>query len=120
MKILILGANGQVARNTTRVLLRDADAELTLYLRRASRLTNPDPARATIAQGGVLDAKALTHAMAVTTSAMQTLRATCGARQSTSSKRCTRPRCAGPGFISWLAVARQVIEIVRRRRDITS
>ena len=46
MKILILGANGQLARNTTRVLLRDTDAEPTLYLRRASRLKNPDPTRA--------------------------------------------------------------------------
>lgn len=27
--VLILGANGQLARNTTRVLLRDTDARLT-------------------------------------------------------------------------------------------
>lgn len=27
-KVLILGANGQLARNTTRVLLRDTDAQL--------------------------------------------------------------------------------------------
>jgi hypothetical protein len=38
--LLILGANGQLARNTTRVFLRDTDAKLTLYLRRASRLSN--------------------------------------------------------------------------------
>jgi uncharacterized protein YbjT (DUF2867 family) len=63
-KILILGANGQLARNTTRVLLRDSDAELTLYLRRASRLKNPDPERATIVEGDVLDPKALKRAMA--------------------------------------------------------
>ena len=41
--VLILGANGQLARHTTRVFLRDTDAKLTLYLRRASRLSNPDP-----------------------------------------------------------------------------
>jgi uncharacterized protein YbjT (DUF2867 family) len=64
VKILIPGANGQLARNTTRVLVRDTDAELTLYLRRASRLNNPDPARAKVVEGDVLDAKALKRAMA--------------------------------------------------------
>ena len=29
MNVLILGANGQLARNTTRVCLRDTDARLT-------------------------------------------------------------------------------------------
>lgn len=62
-RILILGANGQLARNTTRVLLRDTDARLTLYLRRAGRLQNPDPARVAIVEGDVLDAKALRAAM---------------------------------------------------------
>ena len=57
--ILILGANGQLARNTTRVLLRDTDARLTLYLRRANRLTNPDPARVTLVEGDVTDRKTL-------------------------------------------------------------
>jgi hypothetical protein len=50
-KVLILGANGQLARNTTRVFLKDAEAHLTLYLRRASRLTNPDPKRVTVVEG---------------------------------------------------------------------
>ena len=63
-KILILGANGKLARNTTRVLLRDTDAKLTLYLRRASRLPNPDPSRVTILEGDVLDATRLKPAMA--------------------------------------------------------
>jgi uncharacterized protein YbjT (DUF2867 family) len=62
-KILVLGANGQLARNTTRVLLRDTDAKLTLYLRRASRLTNPDPDRVTIVDGDVLDPATLKAAM---------------------------------------------------------
>jgi len=61
--ILILGANGQLARNTTRVLLRDTQAKLTLYLRRATRLENPDPARVTIVEGDVLNLKTLTGAM---------------------------------------------------------
>jgi uncharacterized protein YbjT (DUF2867 family) len=62
-KVLILGANGQLARNTTRVFLRDTDARLTLYLRRAHRLKNPDPKRVTISEGDVLDLPTLTAAM---------------------------------------------------------
>jgi len=61
--ILILGANGQLARNTTTSLLDHTDASLTLYLRRASRLKNPDPARVTIVEGDVLDLDVLTSAM---------------------------------------------------------
>jgi uncharacterized protein YbjT (DUF2867 family) len=63
ISILVLGANGQLARNTTRVFLRDTDAKLMLYLRRASRLSNPDPARVTIVEGDVLDLPTLTAAM---------------------------------------------------------
>ena len=62
-KVLVLGANGQLARNTTRVFLRDTDARLTLYLRRASRLTNPDPERVTIVEGDVVDVPTLEAAM---------------------------------------------------------
>jgi len=61
--VLILGANGQLARNTTRVFLGTTDAKLTLYLRRASRLTNPDPERVRIVEGDVLDRPALGAAM---------------------------------------------------------
>lgn len=43
-RILILGADRQLARTTARVLLGTTDAMLTLYLRRASRLANPDTA----------------------------------------------------------------------------
>ena len=62
-RLLILGANGQLARHTTDVLLRTTDVTLTLYLRRASRLKNPDPSRIRIIEGDVLDAHALTSAM---------------------------------------------------------
>jgi len=41
--VLILGANGQLARNTVPFLLQNKDLSLTLYLRRAQRLRNPDP-----------------------------------------------------------------------------
>jgi hypothetical protein len=39
-RVLILGANGQLALNTTQVLLDDPALTLTLYLRRAGRLRN--------------------------------------------------------------------------------
>jgi hypothetical protein len=48
--VLVLGANGQLARNTTRVFVTSTDARLTLYLRRADRLGNPDPGRITIVE----------------------------------------------------------------------
>lgn len=63
MKILILGANGQLARNTTLVFLRDTDAKLTLYLRRADRLGKFDQSRVTIVEGDVLDLARLQSAM---------------------------------------------------------
>jgi uncharacterized protein YbjT (DUF2867 family) len=63
MKVLILGANGQLARNTTSVFLRDTDANLTLYLRRSQRLEKPDPKRVAIMEGDVLDLPTLKSAM---------------------------------------------------------
>ncbi len=61
--VLILGANGQLARNTTRFFLKHSDARLTLYLRRARRLCNPDPLRVTIIEGDATDPNALKTAM---------------------------------------------------------
>ena len=62
-KVLILGANGGLARNTTRTFLEGSDATLTLYLRRANRLKSPDPKRAVIVEGDVLDRDKLVDAM---------------------------------------------------------
>ena len=62
-KVLILGANGQLARNTTRAFLDTTDVDLRLYLRRSSRLPNPDPSRASIVDGDVLDKSTLVAAM---------------------------------------------------------
>jgi uncharacterized protein YbjT (DUF2867 family) len=63
VSVLILGANGQLARNTTKALLARTDARLTLYLRRANRLKNPDPERVRIVEGDVLDQPILQGAM---------------------------------------------------------
>ncbi|SFI34445.1 NAD(P)H-binding [Collimonas sp. OK307] len=62
-RVLILGANGQVARHATACFLENTDVDLTLYLRHTSRLKNPDPKRATIVEGNVLDRAALIDAM---------------------------------------------------------
>jgi uncharacterized protein YbjT (DUF2867 family) len=62
-RVLILGANGQLARNTAQVLLDDPAVTLTLYLRQTSRLKNPAPDRVKIIDGDVLDGAALRHAM---------------------------------------------------------
>lgn len=44
---LVLGATGQLARNTVPVLRRHPDVALTRFLRRAGRLGNPEPDRVT-------------------------------------------------------------------------
>lgn len=62
-RILILGANGQLARHTMTFFLERTDAHLTLYLRQAKRLRNPDPTRVNIVEGDVLDSQALQAAM---------------------------------------------------------
>ncbi len=62
-KILILGAAGSLARVTTDYLLENSDVELTLYLRRASRLKNIDLERVHIIDGDVMDAGTLQKAM---------------------------------------------------------
>jgi uncharacterized protein YbjT (DUF2867 family) len=62
-RVLILGANGQLARNTTRVLLDDPAVALTLYLRRAGRLKNTAPNRVKIVDGDVIDEANLRRAM---------------------------------------------------------
>ena len=62
-RVLILGANGQLARHTTTAFLQGTDAHLALYLRRAGRLKNPDPSRVTIVEGDVLNGNVLQHAM---------------------------------------------------------
>ncbi|MDR3369698.1 NAD(P)H-binding protein [Rhodoferax sp.] len=62
-RILVLGANGQLARNTIPFLLQHSEVELTLYLRRAKRLANPDAARVRIVEGDVLEHNTVEAAM---------------------------------------------------------
>jgi len=62
-RVLILGANGQLARHATAAMLRATGAALTLYLRRAWRLQNPEPRRVRIIEGDVLALPELAVAM---------------------------------------------------------
>jgi uncharacterized protein YbjT (DUF2867 family) len=61
--VIILGANGQLARNTTRWFLQSTDVKLTLYLRHSNRLRNLAPERVRIVEGDVLDLPTLEAAM---------------------------------------------------------
>ncbi len=63
--VLILGANGQIARVATELFLQQTDARLTLYLRNAKRLKlSGHQDRVRIVEGDVLDLKTLQVAMA--------------------------------------------------------
>ena len=63
--ILILGANGGIARVATSLFLARTDARLTLYLRNARRLKMSAHAdRVRVVEGDVLNQKALEEAMA--------------------------------------------------------
>jgi uncharacterized protein YbjT (DUF2867 family) len=61
--VLILGANGSVARYAIDLFLNETDARLTLYLRNARRLRNVDSTRARVIEGDVLDTQKLKEAM---------------------------------------------------------
>jgi uncharacterized protein YbjT (DUF2867 family) len=62
--VLILGANGSIARVATRLFLDETDAQLTLFVRDPRRRDHVDRDRARVVQGDVLDAAALRDAMA--------------------------------------------------------
>ena len=62
-KVLILGANGQVARVATALFLNHPDVHLTLFLRQPQRLQGLPSDRVHVIEGNVLDRKALEAAM---------------------------------------------------------
>lgn len=62
--VLILGANGQIARFATELFLKRTDVILTLYLRNSQRLKNVDRSRARVVEGDVLDSDKLKEPMA--------------------------------------------------------
>ena len=62
-KILILGANGQVAQLVITRLLEETNAELTLYLRHSKRISHLSSDRVTIIEGDVNDFTLLDQTM---------------------------------------------------------
>jgi nucleoside-diphosphate-sugar epimerase len=64
MKILLLGAAGQIGRLATDSLLRQTDADLILYARKATtRLKAADPQRVRLVDGDLTDVQTLTKHM---------------------------------------------------------
>jgi len=63
-KVLILGANGRIAKIVEQRLLAETDDQLTLVLRNVGRLTTTIPAREKIIEGDVSDARLLDTVMA--------------------------------------------------------
>lgn len=62
-QVLILGANGQVARIVTKMLLDQTNHQVTLYLRHSERLGNIHNDRVTVIEGDVNDTSKLAVAM---------------------------------------------------------
>ena len=63
-RVLIIGAHGQIARVATRLFLERDDVQLTLYLRRASRLGElARHPRVNVVEGDALDAEQLKAVM---------------------------------------------------------
>lgn len=61
--VLIVGAAGQIARVATELFLKTSDAQLTLYLRHAQRLSKLSSSRVRLVEGDALDLPTLTAAM---------------------------------------------------------
>ncbi|WP_340394302.1 SDR family oxidoreductase [Paenibacillus sp. FSL E2-0190] len=61
--VLIIGANGGIARHAIDLFLNETDARLTLYLRNSDRLSHITSSRARVVEGDVLDSEQLKEAM---------------------------------------------------------
>jgi uncharacterized protein YbjT (DUF2867 family) len=61
--VLILGANGGIARLAIDLFLKETDVRLTLYLRHSYRLRNMESNRVRVIEGDVLDIEKLKEAM---------------------------------------------------------
>jgi uncharacterized protein YbjT (DUF2867 family) len=61
--VLILGANGSIARVVIELFLKETDAQLTLYLRNSRRMNNFASNRVRVIEGDVMDIETLKEAM---------------------------------------------------------
>lgn len=62
-RIIILGANGQIARIVRQRLLKETDAQITLYLRNSKRISDVNEQRENIIEGDVNDYAKLREAV---------------------------------------------------------
>lgn len=62
--VIILGANGNIAKKVVAILVKKEDINLTLFLRDKSRLRNNDVSKCRIVEGDVLDFNQLKNAVA--------------------------------------------------------
>jgi uncharacterized protein YbjT (DUF2867 family) len=53
--VIILGASGNIAKHVIDILIKNDDINLTLFLRKASRLRNADVSKCRIVEGDVLN-----------------------------------------------------------------
>lgn len=63
-RVLVLGANGQIARWVVRMLADDENIALTLLVRNPKKLSGDEPKNARVVIGDVLDSKLLRQVMA--------------------------------------------------------
>jgi uncharacterized protein YbjT (DUF2867 family) len=61
--VLILGANGSLARVAIDMFLKETDAQLTFYMRNSRRLSNIDSNRVRVIEGDVMELEKLKEAM---------------------------------------------------------
>ncbi|QYK67535.1 SDR family oxidoreductase [Paenibacillus sp. S02] len=61
--VLILGANGGIARHAIDLFLKETDAQLTLFLRNSRRMKNMESDRIRVIEGDVMDVENLKEAM---------------------------------------------------------
>ena len=79
--VLLLGANGSIARVATNLFLKETDAQLTLYLRNSFRIRNIHPSRVRVFEGDVLDSEKLTEAMVGQDVVYANLAGSCGSNE---------------------------------------
>lgn len=61
--VIILGANGNIAKRVTNILIENDDINLTLFLRDKNRLKNKDVSSCRIIEGDVLNFEQLKKAV---------------------------------------------------------
>ncbi len=55
--VTILGANGNIAKHVINILVKKDDINLTLFLRKKSRLKNNDVSKFNIVEGDVMNVR---------------------------------------------------------------